>query len=266
MDRWDGGTAYDAFMGRWSRLVAGEFVVGLGMDDGLRWLDVGCGTGALLETVVERSAPSFAAGVDPSQEFVDEAASRLEGKAEVCLGDGERIPYEAESFDVVVSGLVLNFLPSPVDAIVEWTRVVDPRGTVSAYVWDYAEGMAFLRTFWDAAVDLDPAAKDLDEGRRFPICRPENLRDAFVDAGLSGVVTGAIEVRTTFRDFDDYWSPFLLGQGPAPAYVAGLTDGHRRRLAAYIAEMLAPERDGTIVLTARAWTVAGQRLSPPAGR
>jgi hypothetical protein len=101
-------------------------------------------------------------------------------------------------------------------------RIARPRGTVGAYVWDYAEGIGLMRYFWDAAGALDPKAKELDEGRRFWLCRPEPLSRLFLTTGLEDVEVRAIEVPTYFRDFDDYWSPFLGGQGPAPSYAMSL--------------------------------------------
>jgi SAM-dependent methyltransferase len=122
---------------------------------------------------------------------------------------------------VVVSGLALNFIPDPRSALVEWKRVTRPGGSISAYVWDRADGMEFLRY---AVIASDLEARYLDEGVRFPICRPEPLVDLFESAGLEAVGAGSIDVTTGFSDFADYWSPFQSGQGPAPAYVASLTE------------------------------------------
>ena len=106
----------------------------------------------------------------------------------------------------------------------ELVRVTRPGGLVAAYVWDYAEGMDLIRHFWTAAVDLDPAAADLDEAVRFPLCRPGPLRELWAGAGLVDVAVQPIDVPTPFADFDDYWAPFLGGQGPAPAYAMSLPE------------------------------------------
>jgi SAM-dependent methyltransferase len=257
MDRWDGGSDYEAFMGRWSRLVAEEFVHGLGVSHGLRWLDVGCGTGALLGAVLEFSHPVAAVGVDPSVEFAATVRARLGGQADIRVAGGEDLPFADHSFDVVVSGLALNFIPDPLAAVLEWRRVTAPHGSVGAYVWDYADGMESLRYFWDAAVDLDPAARHLDEAVRFPICRPDRLADLFQRADMSTVTVGSIEVVTAFADFDDYWSPFLKGRGPAPSYVAALSRSDRRRLEDRLRSTVPRSGDGTIDLSATAWTVTG---------
>ena len=100
------------------------------------------------------------------------------------VADARSLPFPDRHFDAVISGLALNFVPQPERAVAEFVRAVDPGGVVAGYVWDYAEGMALMRHFWDAATALDPAAADLDEGRRFPLCRPAPLRELWVGAGL----------------------------------------------------------------------------------
>jgi hypothetical protein len=136
-------------------------------------------------------------------------------------------------------------------------RAVRVGGTVAAYVWDYADGMQLLRRFWDAAVTLDPGARELDEGRRFPLCRPEALRSLLNDVGLERTEVRTIDVLTVFRNFDDYWLPFLGRQGPAPGYCMSLPDDHRARLRNQLEATLPVASDGTIRLTARAFAVRG---------
>ena len=159
----------------------------------------------------------------------------------------------------VVSGLMLNFVPHPDIAITEMVRVVRPGGVVAAYVWDYREGMQLIRRFWDVAATLDSDAVELDEGRRFPMCEPSALRALFERAGLLDVETFAIEVPTRFRDFDDYWTPFLGRQGPAPGYVGRLDERQRYALRSRLQSTLPTNADGSIELTARAWAVRGSK-------
>jgi len=128
---------------------------------------------------------------------------------------------------------------------------------IAAYVWDYADGIEFLRRFWDEAVALDSAAADLDEGRRFPLCQPETLKTLFLGASLRHVKVDALEIPMHFLDFQDFWSPFLMGTGPAPAYVASLSQERRDLLCDRIARSLTVGADGSIALKARAWAVSG---------
>jgi SAM-dependent methyltransferase len=264
-ETWAAGDAYEAYVGRWSRSVAREFAEWLGVPPGLRWLDVGCGTGALSQAVLDRCAPASLMGIDPSEGFVAHVRQHMadphmaDPRAEFRIGDARALPVDDAAFDVAVSGLVLNFVPDPADAVAEMSRAVRPlTGVVAAYVWDYAGEMRMMRYFWDAAVALDPAARDKDEGTRFPLCRPEPLRDLFTAVGLIDVEVRAIDIPTVFRDFDDYWTPFLGGQGPAPGYCMSLPEERRNTLRDRLRSALPSGPDGRIHLTARAWAVRGK--------
>ncbi len=257
MDTWDSATAYDRFMGRWSGLVAQRFVEWLMPDPGLAWLDVGCGTGSLLAAIDAHAEPGLLCGTEPSPEYAAAARSRLGSKAEVTLGAAGALQYDDGVFDIAVSGLVLNFVTEPLQAIDEVRRVVKPGGEVASYVWDYSAGMEMLRVFWDVAVELDPTAKDLDEGDRFPLCRPDALRDLFGEAGLERPRTTDLTVKTHFGDFDEYWGPFEMAQGPAGAYVASLAAGARNRLRDRLRDTIG---SGPLVLGARAWAVRGTNV------
>jgi hypothetical protein len=126
--------------------------------------------------------------------------------------------------------------------------------------------MELIRCFWDAARALEPAAAALDEAVRFPGCARAPLEALFAAAGLSGVEARAIDVATRFRDFDDYWSPFLGGQGPAPAYAMSLPEDRRAALREAIRASLPIAPDGSIPLAARAWAVRGSRADLAAAR
>jgi SAM-dependent methyltransferase len=169
------------------------------------------------------------------------------------------LPVDDGAYDVAVSGLVLNFVPHPDRMLAEMVRCVKPGGQSALYVWDYADKMELMRYFFDAATELNPAAIDQDEGRRFPLCQPDALAALFRDAGLQNVETRAIDVPTDFRDFDDYWSPFLGGQGVAPAYAMSLEEGERAELREHLRTKLPTAEDGSIHLIARAWAVKGTR-------
>ena len=210
---WSSGAAYESYVGRWSRLVAARFVPGLAVRAGAAWIDVGCGTGVLTAAVLEHSEPSSVLGVDASAAFVATAAERIQDpRARFEVGDAAALPVGDAATDAVVSGLVLNFLPDRPAALAEWRRVLRPGGVLGLYVWDYAGDMQLMRHLWDAAVELDPAAADLDEGRRSAFCRPEPLRLLAETAGFDEVQVDAVDVPTVFRDLDDYWTR----SSPAP--------------------------------------------------
>jgi SAM-dependent methyltransferase len=258
-DTWAAGDLYESYVGRWSRLVAKEFLAWLGMPPGLDWLDVGCGTGALTETLLERAAPGSVRGIDPSPGFIEHAIARIDDpRATFETGDAQSLPLGAAAVHAAISGLVLNFVPKPALAVAEMRRVVRPGGLVAAYVWDYAGEMQLMRHFWDAAVQLDPAASELDEGRRFPLCNPASLTQLFTAGGLLEVTVVPVDVPTRFSDFSDYWAPFLGGQGPAPGYAMSLSAQQRGELRDRIRACLPIASDGSIHLTAKAWAVRGR--------
>jgi SAM-dependent methyltransferase len=257
---WAGGAAYEPYVGRWSRLVARDFVEWLAIPPSARWLDVGCGTGALTETILGHAGPAQIDAVDPSEGYLALARQRLhDPRVRFEVGDARRLPAGSERYDAVASALVLNFIPDISTGMAEMVRVTRPGGVVAAYVWDYAGEMELMRYFWDAAVALKPQDVERDEGRRFPICRPGSLTDLFARAGLTDVRVRSIDVPTRFRDFDDYWTPFLGGQFPAPAYAMSLSEPDRAALRDRLRGDLPTAADGSISLVARAWAVRGTR-------
>ncbi len=255
-DNWAHGNAYEHFMGRWSRHVGPRFVHWLHAPAGLRWVDAGCGSGALTTAVLDLASPSSVLAVDPSAGLVEVARARVED---------ERVTFElraAEDLprgiaDVVVSGLMLNFVGDPLEAVTVMARAA-PGGSVGAYVWDYGGRMELLRTFWDVACSLDASAIDLDETHRFAVCEPGALPALWSRVGLSEVRSAGLEITMEFADFDDLWTPFLGGTGPAPSYVATLEDGPREQLRAQLQRMVHADSDGQIRLRARAWAVSGR--------
>jgi SAM-dependent methyltransferase len=256
-DVWERGNAYEQYVGRWSRQVAPLFLSWLNVAPGRRWLDVGCGTGALSAAILDGCSPDSVVGVEPSEAFLETANESLGDRALFHQGSATAIPLGEGAVDVVVSGLMLNFVPDPRAAVQEMKRVTQKDGTIATYVWDYAGKMEAIRFFWDAAVDLDPDAAKLDEGVRFPLCRLDALEDLFAGVELENIEAKAIDIPTTFVNFDDYWQPFLGGQGPAPAYAMSLTEDVRSRLRDRLHERIPRTADGTISLNARAWAIRG---------
>jgi len=257
-DRWVAGDAYEAYMGRWSRLLAKEFLKWLHPKPAAHWLEAGCGTGALTSAICDICEPSLIVACDPSEPFVEHARKNLSnGRVSFSVAGAEALPLRDGGFDEVVSGLVLNFVPDAPQAVAAMRERLRPGGTAAAYVWDYGEGMEFLRCFWEQAVALDSRAETLDEGRRFPLCQQPALASLFRASGLAKVETVALNIPTVFATFEDYWTPFLHGTGPAPSYVASLDPAHREQLRDRLRQRLRAESDGRIHLTARAWAVRG---------
>jgi SAM-dependent methyltransferase len=257
-DKWAASATYEDFMGRWSRLLAPRFVSWLLVRPSANWLDVGCGTGALAEAICAQANPASVVACDPSEPFIEYARRRqVDPRVSFVVTGVGQLPTRLGGFDSVTSLLALNFFPKPAAAIDEMRRITAGNGLVSACVWDYAGRMEFLRRFWDSVGAVDPGAAEVDEGRRFPVCRPDALESLFREAGLADVVSDSIEIPTRFSTFAEFWKPFLGGTGPAPSYVASLGSPQREALATRLERSLPREPDGAISLVARAWVVRG---------
>lgn len=249
-DKWAAGATYEGFMGRWSRQLAPRFVSWLRIPGSVHWLDV--------NAICSHADPASVLGCDPAEPFINCARRHSSGlrSSFVVAGSGA-LPSRADNDGSVTSLLALNFFPDPEAAVHERRSLAGTQGAVSACVWDYGGKMEFLRSFWDAAAAVDSTARELDEGTRFPLCRPEALADLFRAGGLGDVRCEPIEIPTEFASFDDYWRPLLGGTGPAPSYVASLDADRRTTLARRLEQSLPRGTGGTIALTARAWAVRG---------
>ena len=257
-DSWAAGATYEDFMGRWSRQLAPQFVSWLRIPARVHWLDVGCGTGALTSAICRAADPASVLGCDPAQPFIEYAQKHFpDARASFVVAGAGGLPSRAGGFGSVTSLLALNFFPDAEAAVHEMASLTAAQGSVSACVWDYGGRMEFLRYFWDVVAAVDPTARELDEGERFPLCRPNALADLFRAGGLSDVRCEPIEIPTAFGSFDDYWRPLLGGTGPAPSYVASLDADRCTALARKLEQTLPRGPGGTIALTARAWAVRG---------
>jgi len=238
---------YEQFMGRWSRRLAPQLVAFADVAEGDEVLDVGSGTGAL--TFAVATIPSArVTGIDPSRAYV--AAASGDG-IRFEVGDAQSLRFADDSFDKALSLLALNFVPAPATALREMARVTRPGGVVAAAVWDYGDGMEMLRAFWDEAIALDPDAPD---ERHMPLSRRGDLVRAWREQGLDPVEDTSLAIEQSFASFDDYWQPFLLGQGPAGVYATSLPEPRRDALRARLCTRLGY---GGFTLTARAWAVRG---------
>jgi SAM-dependent methyltransferase len=253
-DAWSSGAAYERYMGRWSRRIAPLFLDWLAPAPGLDWLEIGCGSGALTAAILARGAPRELLAIEPSEGFLAQARATLSDPRVAFRQGGAPTDLEPAGRDLVVSGLVLNFIPDRAAALADMRRLLRPGGRLGFYVWDYpGGGVEFLRAFWTEAVALDPAAEALTEGRRFPFCAPGPLAAEIAAAGFREVEIVSLKAESRFAGFDDYWRPFTLGAGPAPGYCASLPAEARDRLEARLRARLVPQGDGPIALRLRAW-------------
>lgn len=243
------GEAYDSFMGRYSRPLALAFADRAGVLAGQRALDVGCGPGALTGELVERLGAGAVLACDPVEAFVAECSARRPG-VDVRRGRAEALPFADDAVDVALSQLVLHFVSEPADAAAELARVLRPGGTVAACTWDSAEEMEVLRRFWDAALavglDVPGPARALRFGGA------GEMTGLFAGAGFEDLDETTVTVGSTYAGFDELWSGFLAGIGPAGAYCTRLPDGARAAVRAEVHRGLgSPEGSFRLGATAR---------------
>ncbi|MBR0672350.1 class I SAM-dependent methyltransferase [Neoroseomonas soli] len=254
------GDAYEQQMGRWSRLLAEPFLDFVGPVGAGRVLDLGCGTGSLALALAARAPACRIFGVDFSPAYVEHARRRTaDPRLDFQVGDACAIPFAAASFDHVLSLLMLHFVPRTSDAVAEMRRVARPGAVVAASVWDARGGFVAQRIVLDTAAAMDPKADALRaQNCTRPMTRPGELAAAWRVAGLADIHETALTIRMDYADFDDFWAPYLGGQGPAAGYVGGLEAEARDRLRGAVRRAyLDGEPDGPRSYAATAWAVRG---------
>jgi ubiquinone/menaquinone biosynthesis C-methylase UbiE len=253
--RFDDGAGYERMMGTWSRLAGGIFIDWLAPRSGLRWIDIGCGSGAFTELLVERCAPAEVQGIDPSEGQLAYARARPAARlAQFSRGDAMALPFSADRFDAAVMALVIFFVPVPAKAIAEMVRVVSPGGMVATYAWDMLGGgfpqepiLAEMR-----AMGLTPVRPP-----QMGASRMEALRHLWTGAGLEAVETREIAVQRTFADFDDFWTTNLKGPSVAPT-IAAMNSADVESLKARVRACLPADAAGRITCDARANAIKGR--------
>jgi ubiquinone/menaquinone biosynthesis C-methylase UbiE len=254
--RFDDGAAYERMMGNWSRLAGEIFLDWLAPLSGLRWIDIGCGSGAFTELLVERCAVAEVQGIDPSEGQLAFARARPAARvAEFRQGDAMALPFSEDRFDVAVMALVIFFVPDPAKGAAEMVRVVCPGGTVATYAWDVFGG----------GHPLEPIQAEMRALGVTPPLRPslgasrmEALRDLWTGAGLDAVETREITVQRTFADFDDFWTTSLMGANTGSTIAAMMASGDAELLKTRLRARLRADAAGRITYGARANAVKGR--------
>lgn len=252
--------AYEVYVGRWSRLVARQFLRWLNIPAESTWLDVGAGTGILTQVILDQTSPRKVVGIDLSEQYLAYARQVItDERVELRVGDASKLEFDMAEFDTAVAGLVLNFVPSAETAVWGMKSAVRQDGTIAAYVWDYGNRMEMMRHFWDAAITVDPSAKAFESGTQYALCNPDRLEALFAAAGLKNIDVIAIDVQTEFLNFDDFWLPFLGAQGSISKYLHSLDEDRLNAIQKQLLQQLPIHSDDAIHLTARAWAIKGRR-------
>ena len=246
----DDAAAYDRVMGRWSSAVGARFLDWLAPTSSLRWLDVGCGTGAFTELVLKHCSPSSIVGVDPAAAQIDYARQQTP-LAEFRVADAVALPFADSEFDIVTSALVINFIPDRAKALAEMRRVLRPSGIVTAYLW-HRSATANDAPFAPIERGLETIGTNVLRPPMRPESAPEGARMALESAGFFDIAITIVEATRTFPSFADYWETHCLPIAPPGQSIAALSDEGRARLRATMQAMLPAAANGTVSYSSRA--------------
>ena len=256
---WKNAEAYEIFGGQWSRLVGKKFLEWLKPSSDARWLEVGCGTGAFTQVILDQVASGEVIGIDPAEAQLAFAKQKVVSpNVSFRSGDAAELPFADGEFDIAVSALVLNFVPDQEKMVSEMKRVVRPSGKVALYVWDFVAGKPVAQHIAEVIAARDPmAAERAAAGQRFETTRREYLLQLFEEGGLVEVDTCPLEIDVRFKDFDAYWSANTGFSAPVSQYARGLSAGEREQFIAEVKQRLPISDDGSIEYVARANAVRG---------
>lgn len=253
--RFDDGAAYELFMGRWSRAAGSVFLDWLAAPRNARWLDVGCGTGVFTQLIFDRCQPVAVSAVDPAPAQIDYALRQdIARHASFQVADAQSLPFGDGDFDVVVSALVINFIPDPARALAEKRRVARPGGLVAGYVWDFA---AERSPSWPLRLGMRQCGVDVPGTPGARDSSLDVLGSLFERAGCEGIATTSIDVKVPFADFDQFWQAQTPSYSPIANTIAALTENDRMRLIEAVRTGLPGYSDGKIEYSARANAIKG---------
>ncbi|MGB6534533.1 MAG: class I SAM-dependent methyltransferase [Xanthobacteraceae bacterium] len=250
------GEAYERMMGRWSRTAGAIFLDWLALPPGLRWVDVGCGTGAFTQVLLDKCAPHEVRALDPSPDQIAYARTTPAAKkVHFQVGDAQALPYGDREFDAATMALVITFIPDPAKAIAEISRVVRPGGTIGTYVWDFMGGGSTLQPLRQA-IEANGIAVPPMPGHANST--PQALERIFKAASLDQVETRLIEIDVTYPDFDVYWSSQTALANSTVQYLRKMTAAEVEKIKAYLRDRLPTDRTGRIAYKARASAAKGR--------
>ena len=248
------GAAYDSMMGVWTQYVGTPFLSWLNLDEGGRWLDVGCGTGAFTQQIIDSCKPATIDGIDPSSAQIEFARNRDKASpARFRIGDAMALPYGDDAFDVTTMALVIFFVPQPALSVAEMSRVTSPGGTVATYVWDVYGGGMPPEPIFEALRELDI---DHPLPPRAETSRSDALLRLWQAAGLRHIEQQAFSVERRFESFDSFWN-ITTSSASLQGVFAGMDSKTVQKVRQRVHNGLPVADDGSITYAARANAIKG---------
>ena len=246
---------YERFMGVWSRSAGELFLDWLAPKKSLRWIDVGCGSGAFTNSVLQRCLPVGIVGIDPSKDLI-EFASKTQYR-DLCkfqIGGATDLPFDDNSFDVACMALVLFFVPDPLAGVKEMCRVVVKGGLVAAYTWDVFGGGFPAHHIQEEMrlMGYSPTLPPSSEASRMAV-----MQGLWTKGGLEAIEVKQINVERQFSNFDEYWEITCLSPSLTASF-AGMSSDAVEDVKRRLKEKVLPDEDGNITISAHANAIKGK--------
>ena len=246
----DDSAAYERFVGHWGRKAGAIFLDWLAPPRDACWLDVGCGTGLFTELLLDTQSPNAVFAIDEAEAQIDYARRKPIGqRANFRVGDAHALPFPNADFDIVVSALVINFIPDRPRALSEMRRVTRPGGIVAGYVWDFTPELSPSGPF---RLGMREVISDIPTLPGTADSRLTALSSLFEHAGLKDVATRCIDVTVSFPNFNEFWLAQTPSYSPTTKMIASMTESERMRLVKSVRSQLPARSDGRIEYPARA--------------
>jgi len=253
------GTAYEQFMGRWTRAVGTIFLDWLAPRVDARWLDIGCGTGVFTELIVSTCSPATVVAIDPSEPQIELARKKpIAERADFRVADAQKLPFSDNAFDVIVSALTINFISDPPQALGEMCRVCGSDGVIAGYVWDFAAQRGPASLIRDGLHQVGAEPPPTPGTKHSGL---EALTSLFARANLTDIGSRTIDVLMSFADFNEFWRSQTPSYTSTGKMIAALSETDREKVIDSVRARLPASPDGRITYSARANAVKARALA-----
>jgi ubiquinone/menaquinone biosynthesis C-methylase UbiE len=234
-------SAYDRYIGRWSRLAVPAVIAAAEMMPGCRVLDISTGTGeAALMALSVVGASGVVIGADIAPAMAVAARDRLKDRL-FCpvAADGQQLPFESGSFDAVVCQLGLQFFPAPERGLAEFHRVLRSGCCVAVCVISTPERAPMWGVLADVLSRFVPQQRDLLH-LSFALSDSKQLEEMLATAGFRDCRVERVQREDTITSFEEYWDSIEAGTGLMPQIYVALPETQRQAVREEVTSRLSP--------------------------